>query len=181
MNGVCLNEIGKEQLKEPYAVKFINQKEILVSDLVQQSIFKFAINPNNYNQKAELLACGKYKCPYVTCIDYHTNSNLIYATFSLHHFLVVFSHDLVVIEKISGLFKFPQLVVITIDNIFVLDCQNPCIHILTKKTRELTKSIISTGIEFNLQFDTKGNFIFADGKSNNTDLFTFWTVTAYFQ
>ena len=179
MNGVCLNKIGKEHLKDPYAVKFINQKEILVSDLTQQNIYKFAINPNNYRQKAELLTSARCKCPFVTCIDYDSNSDLIYATFSLHHLLVIFRNkDLAVADKISGLFKFPQLVVLTIENIFVLDCQNPCVHILSKETKELTKSIISTGIDFNIQFatnfalDTKGNFIFADRKSNNIQIYS---------
>ena len=162
LEGKHLNSFGKEYFTNPYAIKIINDTEMLVTDY---AIDCMALVHYERNRK------GKFKIKlrlnerrYLTSLEYDKDTDLIYATESTAHSLLIFNKLFQIISE-QSIFLFPQNVVLTKKQIYVQDCNNPSLHILSKLTLEVTRSIIPRGMNLDLEvplsfsLDNKGRII----------------------
>ena len=178
LEGSFVNSFKLDQLKCPVSVKLINKKEVIVSDYTVDSIFRieFDINKNN---KCKTLCSRNYL--YVTSLDHDGEMDLIYITASLYGSLQILNRtNLTVAGKVEHSFIFPRCVLVKKSEIFVLDCNNPCIHVLSKSTLELIRSVIPQGISLNFSnplgfaIDNVGRIIVSNfhGNSNQIQVYS---------
>ena len=148
LKGKYLNSFGKEYFGDPCAIKIINGTEMLVTDYENDCM---ALVHYERNRK------GKFKIKsrlnerrYLTSLDYDQDTDLIYTTEHSTHSLLIFNKHFQIIST-RNIFLFPQNVVLTEKQIYVQDYNNPSLHILSKDTLEITRSIIPRGINLNLE------------------------------
>ena len=178
LDGSYINFLKLDQLKCPVSMKLITKNEIIVSDYALDSIFRIEFDLHK-NNKCKILCSKNYL--HVTCLDYDEDSDFIYFTASLFGSLQILTRtNLKVAGKIDHSFIFPRSVTVKKSEIFVLDCNNPCIHVLSKSTHEITRSIIPQGIDLNFSnplgftVDDEGRIIVSDfhGTSNQIQVYS---------
>ena len=75
----------------------------------------------------------------VTAIDYDTDLDQVYTTSTLPCSVQILDRKSLTLakRKIYLSFLYPQNVIVRGSKIFVLDCNNPCLHALSKSTHQL--------------------------------------------
>lgn len=179
ISGKFVNQFGEKHLEYPVSVKIANSQDIYVTDAsVNNSILKFRANKGRFFDKIQLASVVSGKYEYPTGLEYDTSSNLLYVTLSTEHSIGVFSQNLQLKEKFSPNVYFPQDIKVTPDEIFVLDFNNPCLHVISKQTRTTIRSIIPRGITLPLEtaaffcLDRQGNIVISDPQNNNIQIYS---------
>ena len=146
MKGDFIQSFGKDYFKLPFAVKIITDKELVVSDIEHQIICKVAYDRD---KRTKPKISTSYEANSVTSLDYDKESDLIYAT-SENRCILILTRECKFVSKIEG-FIYPQSLFIAEKEIFVLDKNNPALHVLSKSTHKWIRSIIPRGIDLQLQ------------------------------
>lgn len=127
------------------AIEIIDKQEIALSVFHSKSIMTVQNNPRD-KTPAKSLSEMKGKLEAVTSICYDKQSDRIYAVSSTKHSLYILNRELSDHKILSLPCRFPQSIRITVKEIFILDCGNPCLHILSKdETILFLRSIIPRG------------------------------------
>lgn len=148
LEGEYLNSFGKEYFSNPCAIKVINGTEMIVSDYENDCMALVRYERNRKGKFKIKLRLNERR--YLTSLDYDKDTDLIYTTEPTTHTLFVFNKLFQIISE-RNIFLFPQNVVLTEKQIYVQDYNNPSIHILSKLTLEITRSIIRRGIDLDLE------------------------------
>ena len=167
MKGGFIQSFGRNNLKFPYAVKIISETELFVSDFTHQIIYKVKFYRNQANKaKITEFLTGVAA---ITSMDYDKESKLLYATSSINHCILMITSEGELQSKILNFFIFfPQALCLTKDEIYVLDRQNPALHIFSKSSHEILRSIIPSGIGLNHEvssdftLDQDGNILLVE-------------------
>ena len=144
------------------AIETINKQEIALSFFQTKSIITMLFNPRDKIQ-AKLISETKTKLDTITSISYDNQSDRIYAVSSIKHCLDIFDRKLALLEAVSLPCMFPQSIYLTGKEIYILDCGNPCLHIFSKSTRKILRSIIPRGSDLRIGKSS----CFAVDKDNN--------------
>ena len=178
LEGSFINFFKLDQIKCPVSMRLINKKEVIVSDYTVDSIFRIEFDLNKSN-KCKILCTKNYHD--VTSLDYDEESDLVYITASQHGSLQILTRtNLTVAGKVDYSFIFPRSVIVKNSEIYVLDCNNPCLHVLSKSTHQLIRSIIPQGIDLNFYnplgfaLDNEGRIIIANfqGTENQIQIYS---------
>ena len=179
LSGKFINQFGDKHLEYPVSVKITSAGDFYVTDArAKNSILKFRPVKGDMQAKI-LLQCAVYgKYEYCTGLDFDTSTSLLYVTLSTEHAVAVFSQDLVLRDKFIPSVYFPQDIKVTNEEIFILDFNNPCLHVLSKSTRAILRSIVPRGITLPLKtaaffcFDRDGNIIISDAQNHNIQVYS---------
>ena len=143
-SGKCISSFRLETHPPVYAIEIINKQELVLSCFQTESIITIQFNPRDKIQ-AKLISEMTVNLERITSISYDTHSDNIYAVSSTKHCLYILDRKLALLEVMSLPCTFPQSIYVTRNDIYILDCGNPCIHILSKRTNEILRSIIPQG------------------------------------
>ena len=148
LSGVILNVLKHDQMKRPVSLKIIGSSELIVSDYISDSIYRIEFDLNKQNKcKVTSTRNNVYT---VTAIDYDPDLDQVYTTSTILRSVQILDRKtLNLIKKIDHSFLYPQNVIVRGSKIFVLDCNNPCLHVLSKSTHELLRSILLHGTTLN--------------------------------
>ena len=179
LSGKFINQFGDKHLKYPVAVKILSSQEIFVTDTrADSSIFKFRPAKGNFSNRMQLINSTAERFEYATGLDFDVSTNLIYLTLSTEHAIAVISHSLMLTDKFTPSVYFPQDIKVLGDQLFVLDFNNPCLHIISKSTHTNITSIICRGIGLPLKsaaffcIDQDGNILLSDAISHNLQVYS---------
>ena len=148
-NGKCLSSFKLDSYPKVVAIELINKQEIALSTFQSKSIMTMQFNPRDKIQ-AQLLSETKGKLETITSLCYDKQSNHIYAVSSTKHCLNILDRKLALLKVVSLPCMFPQYIHVKEEEIYILDCSNPCIHILTRNTHDIIRSIIPRGSDLRL-------------------------------
>ena len=126
------------------AIEIINKQEIALSCFHSDSIITMLFDPRDETQ-AKLISETTVILETITSISYDNQSDRIYAISSPKHCLNILDRKLALLEVVSLPCMFPQSIYVTRKYIYILDCSNPCIHIFSKSTHKILRSIIPRG------------------------------------
>ena len=179
LSGKFVNQFGDKHLEYPVSVKITSTGDLYVTDArARNSILKFRPVKGVLQAKINLQCTASGKYEYCTGLDFDPTTSLLYVTLSTDHAVAVFSQDLVLKDRFTPSVFFPQDIKVTNDEIFVLDFNNPCLHVLSKSTRTTLRSIVPRGIMLPLKtaaffcFDRDGNVIFSDALNHNIQVYS---------
>ena len=149
LSGEVLNCLKHEQMKRPVSLKLIGSNELIVSDYISDSIYRIEFDMNKQNKCR--IASTRNNVNTVTAIDYDAELDQVYTTSTLNRSVEILNRKYLHLpeRKIDHSFLYPRNVIVRSSKIYVLDCNNPCLHILSKSTHELLYSILSHGIALN--------------------------------
>ena len=100
LNGQFINSFGKEYFLYPYAVKIINHNEIILSDSVKQCI---ALIHYERNKKGRFRVKSRLtEMHSITALDFDKETNLIYATDSVTHSLLILNKGLKIVRELRS-------------------------------------------------------------------------------
>ena len=162
-SGKCISSFKLESPPPVYAIEIINKQEIALSVFQSESIITIQFNPRDKEIKAKLISETDKDLETITSISYDNQSDRIYAVSSTEHCLAILDRKLALLEVVSLPCTFPQSIYVTREEIYILDCSNPCLHILSKRTRKILRSIIPRGTDLRI----KNPNSFAVDKDNN--------------
>ena len=146
-SGKCISSF---KLTHPFcAIEIINKQEIALSSFQTESIITMQFNPRD-NLQAKLISETTVILERITSISYDNQSDRIYAVSSIYHCIAILDRKLAFLESVPLACIFPQSIYVTKEEIYILDCGNPCIHILSKCTRKVLKSIIPRGTDLHI-------------------------------
>ena len=146
-----------------YAIEIINEQEITLSVFQTESIITMLFNPRDKKIRAKLISETNVNLETITSIRYDNQSDHIYAVSSTKHCINILDRKLALLEVVSLPCMFPQSICVTREEIYILDCGNPCLHILSKCTRKILKSIIPRGTDLRIDLSN----CFAVDKDSN--------------
>ncbi|KAI6653556.1 E3 ubiquitin-protein ligase TRIM71 [Oopsacas minuta] len=179
LSGKFINQFGEKVLDYPVSVKIANNQDIYVTDArASNSIVKFRAAKGKFSEKIHLVSTVNGKYEYPTGLDYDPFTNLLYVTLSTEHAIAIFSQNLAIKEKFNSSIYFPQDIKVTKDEIFVLDFNNPCLHVISKLTYATIRSILPRGISLPLQtaaffcLDRIGNIVLSDAQNHNVQIYS---------
>ena len=132
-----------------YAIEIFNKQEIALSGYHSDSIIMMQFNPRDKIQ-AKLISKTTVNLETITSLSYDNQSDHMYAVSSPRHCIAILDRKLTLLESVSLPCTFPQSIYVTGKEIYILDCGNPCIHILSKSTRKIIRSIIPRGIDLHI-------------------------------
>ncbi|KAI6653230.1 hypothetical protein LOD99_3755 [Oopsacas minuta] len=151
------------------AIELINHQEIVLSDLQTARVIRILFNPFG-EPDLKILSKTKEKFEFIVSVIYDKYSDLIYALSSTGHCINIFNRNLAPRDKIQlmGYCTFPQSIFVTREEIYILDCGNPCLHIMSKPKYEKSRSLLPMGNGLYLDhpasfsIDKDGNVIVAN-------------------
>ena len=159
LKGEFINSFGVEYFSYPLAVKIISHSEIIVSDSVKQCISLIHYERNKKRKFKVKLTLEEINS--ITSLDFDRETDLIYATESISHSLLVLNKEFKTVSELKNKFLFPQNVFVNNEEIYIQDFNNPSLHILTKTSLEVLRSVIARG--FNLDTEIPLSF-FVDNR-----------------
>ena len=147
IDGNIVNRIQDISFKELRAIEMVDHRDIYMTDIETNEIFKYNTLEGNFVGKFNRVCKSqeKLKRPSGICFDKFTNS--IFVTLSNSHSIAVFNTDLLKTDEFKPELMFPQFIQTTENEIFILDCNNPCLHVISKKERTALRSMIPRGFE----------------------------------
>ena len=166
LKGQFINSFGTEYFSHPFAVKIINHNEIIISDSVKQCMSLIHFDRNKKGRFKVKLTLPE--TIYITALDFDSKTNLIYATESLTHSLLIFNKEFKIVSELKNQFIYPQNIFINNEEVYVQDFNNPSLHILSITSLTVLRSIIPRGIslstEIPLSFyvDNEGYILIGD-------------------
>ena len=149
LNGDFIQSFGRGYFKFPCAVKIISHKELAVSDFEHQNICKVVYDRDKRTKPKISPVYTQAKT--ITSLDYDKASDLIYASSSSGHCVLILTREYKFVSSIRGFLLFPQSIFVAEKEIYVLDKNNPALHILCKLSHEKIRSIIPCGIGLELE------------------------------
>ena len=150
MKGDFIQSFGEDYFEQPYAIKIISKTELFVSDFIHKTICRIEFERSRTKKQKITYTPVVSGYEYITSIDYDKESILFYATCSTSHCVLIFTREGKIKSKIlESLIIFPQDLFLTKHEIYVLDQQNPTLHIFSKSSHEILRSIIPSGIGLN--------------------------------
>ena len=148
-SGKCISSF-KLAPHSAYAIEIIDKQEIAFSTFQTGSIITMRFNPRNTKMRSKLILETKARLERITSISYDNQSDRIYAVSSAYHCLAILDRELSVLEVVRFPCTFPQSIYVTRKEIYILDCGNPCIHILSKCTHKILRSIVPRGTDLRI-------------------------------
>ena len=147
-SGKCISSFKLESYPA-YAIEIFNKQEIALSGYHLDSIIMMQFNPRDKIQ-AKLISKTTVVLETITSLSCDNQSDRIYAVSSPRHCIAILDRKLAVLEFVSLDCTFPQSIYVTGKEIYILDCGNPCLHIFSKSTRKIIRSIIPQGIDLHI-------------------------------
>ena len=138
-----------DKIQRPVSLKLIGSNELIVSDYKSDSLYTIEFDLNKHN-KCKILNT-RSPVHTVTAIDYDTDLDQIYTTSTLLCSVQILDRRSLTLakRKIDFSFLYPQNVIVRDSKIFVLDCNSPCLHVISKSTHQLLQYFLSHGNSLN--------------------------------
>ncbi|KAI6647278.1 hypothetical protein LOD99_12275 [Oopsacas minuta] len=160
--GKVIHILKHDQIKGPTAIKLISSRELIVSDFITNSLYR--IEFDMFKEKKCKIPTTRNNANFITAIDYDIDTDLIYVTSLKSGTIEILNRKtLSLAGKVAQSFIYPKNINITKTEIFVLDCNNPCLHVLSKSTHQPIRSILPQGIGLNFS-NPQGFSLDKDGK-----------------
>ena len=149
LSGEIINSLKHDKIQRPVSLKLIGSNELIVSDYKSDSIYTIEFDLNKHN-KCKILNT-RSPVHTVTAIDYDTDLDQVYTTSTLLCSVQILDRRSLTLakRKIDLSFLYPQNVIVRDSKIFVLDCNSPCLHVISKLTHQLLQSFLSHGNSLN--------------------------------
>ncbi|KAI6646405.1 hypothetical protein LOD99_12527 [Oopsacas minuta] len=172
MEGGCVCEFGKDELKSPYGVA-VNDEHIFITDTFHHAVFKYSCSPIQFVGKAGTKgkSDGQLNKPCGLSVD---ASGDVYITEYWNYRVSIFTKNLEFIKFIGNdILVHPKDVKLTYSLVIVLDLSFHCIHYFNRNGNHLS-SCVTQGYQqqclvydpFFFCLDDSENIIISDRLNN---------------
>ena len=181
MQGEFVNKISNNQMTFPNTLVFDGNDSIYVADYHKQSILKFSAMNGDFAKEIELVIAidlFQFEYGFVTALDYDLSSHKIYGTLEKYHKILIFDSELTLIDIFNPGLQFPQDIKVRQHELFVLDYNNPCFHVISKLNQTKLFSIIPRGLDLkfslpqHFSLDQNSNIFITDVINNQILMYT---------
>ena len=174
VTGEYINTFCKGQLKDPMGIA-INGDEVYVSDSYLHSIFHFKLPGFRLITKVGKKGTGKGEFSYPRQLTIAPNGSVFVAD-TRNNRIVVMTRKLKFQQTIEHTSMTEPYDVKLLDNkVFVLSCDNPCLHMFSQ-TGEILRSFITCGEQvkrgYFFCFDKQQNILISDYFDNSIKVFS---------
>ena len=142
IEGKLVNQIQNKVFKKLRAIQIVSHEDIYVTDIGNDAIFKYKAENKSFKRIKYALQT-KEPIEHPTGLCYDKFSDLLYATLSNSHSIAILTPNLVRATEFYPELVFPQHIKTSQHEIYVLDTQNPCMHIISKTDLTTMRSVIS--------------------------------------
>ena len=166
MRGEFVNRISDNQMTLPNSIVFDENNSIYVADYHKHSVFKFSAIIGDFAKEIKLVIAidlFQFEYGFITALDFDTNCQHVYGTLEKYHKILIFDTELTLIDIFNPGLQFPQDIKVRKHEIFVLDYNNPCFHVISKSNKTKLFSIIPRGSE--LKFSLPQHFTIDDNNN----------------
>ena len=178
--GQLVNKLTNDLMTVPNSLVFDGYTSLFVSDYHQQLILKFSATGENFSEMllSSTNTLSQFQYGFITALDFDKSTNNLYGTLEKYHKILVFDSNLDLVDNFSPGLQFPQDIKVRNSHIFVLDYNNPCLHVISKTTATKLFSLVARGLDYRLcspqlfTLDSNNNIFVTDVVNNNILMYT---------
>ena len=178
--GQLVNKLSDSQMTVPNSLVFDGHSSLFVSDYHHQLILKFSATEANFSQMklSDTANLAQFQYGFITALDFDRSTNNLFGTLEKYHKILVFDSDLDLIDNFNPGLQFPQDIKVTQSHIFILDYNNPCLHVISKVNQTKCFSLIARGSDFKFSLphlftlDSNNNIFVTDVVNNKILMYT---------
>ena len=178
--GELVNKLSNGQMTVPNSLVFDEEESLFVSDYHNQLILKFTATKTNFSemQLSTTYNLSQFQYGFITALDFDRITNNLFGTLEKYHKILVFDSNLDLIDSFNPGLQFPQDIKVKHSHIFVLDYNNPCLHVISKINGTKLFSLVPRGLDYRFSspqlftLDSNNNIFVTDVINNRILMYT---------